>query len=84
MLFRDSQLNKNKIKDAHRRIMLANHPDRGGSPYMASKSVFNSRFVVLEFYRCCRINEAKGLSFCIGKVTPIESGTADLLDKVLR
>ncbi|KAJ3204907.1 DnaJ of sub C member 19 [Entophlyctis luteolus] len=27
----------NKLKDAHRRIMLANHPDRGGSPYLASK-----------------------------------------------
>ncbi|KAJ3291383.1 hypothetical protein BCR33DRAFT_719976 [Rhizoclosmatium globosum] len=26
-----------KLKDAHRRIMLANHPDRGGSPYLASK-----------------------------------------------
>ncbi|KAJ8081856.1 mitochondrial import inner membrane translocase subunit TIM14 [Marasmius tenuissimus] len=26
-----------KLKDAHRQIMLANHPDRGGSPYLASK-----------------------------------------------
>jgi hypothetical protein len=29
--------NKIKIKEAHRRIMLLNHPDRGGSPYVASK-----------------------------------------------
>ncbi|KAI0649112.1 hypothetical protein C8Q78DRAFT_972088 [Trametes maxima] len=30
------QLRK-QLKDAHRHIMLANHPDRGGSPYLASK-----------------------------------------------
>ncbi|KAJ8563316.1 hypothetical protein K7X08_031768 [Anisodus acutangulus] len=26
-----------KIKEAHRRVMVANHPDTGGSHYLASK-----------------------------------------------
>ena len=26
-----------RIKDAHRRILINNHPDRGGSPFIASK-----------------------------------------------
>ncbi|ORY88869.1 hypothetical protein BCR35DRAFT_301224 [Leucosporidium creatinivorum] len=34
---KESHMTKTRVKDAHRRIMLANHPDRGGSPYIASK-----------------------------------------------
>jgi DnaJ family protein C protein 19 len=34
---RDGPVLKPKLKDAHRHIMLANHPDRGGAPYLASK-----------------------------------------------
>ncbi|KAG6856900.1 hypothetical protein H0H87_012481 [Tephrocybe sp. NHM501043] len=34
---KDGPLLRAKLKDAHRHIMLANHPDRGGSPYLASK-----------------------------------------------
>ncbi|KIJ13463.1 hypothetical protein PAXINDRAFT_170525 [Paxillus involutus ATCC 200175] len=34
---RDGATLRNKLKDAHRQIMIANHPDRGGSPYLASK-----------------------------------------------
>ena len=30
-------VSKIKLKEAHRRIMLLNHPDRGGSPYIATK-----------------------------------------------
>lgn len=28
---------KTKIKDSYRKVLLLNHPDRGGSPYIAAK-----------------------------------------------
>ncbi|CAE6515565.1 unnamed protein product [Rhizoctonia solani] len=34
---KEGPLVKTRFKDAHRNIMIANHPDRGGSPYLASK-----------------------------------------------
>ena len=37
VFYRESQATKQKIKEAHRKIMLLNHPDRGGSPYLATK-----------------------------------------------
>ena len=36
LLFREYDSNE-RIKDAYRRVLMANHPDRGGSPYVASK-----------------------------------------------
>ncbi|CAL5003739.1 unnamed protein product [Urochloa decumbens] len=30
-------VNAEKVKEAHKRVMVANHPDAGGSHYLASK-----------------------------------------------
>ncbi|KAH3667424.1 hypothetical protein OGAPHI_003073 [Ogataea philodendri] len=34
---KESTLSKAKLKENHRRIMLLNHPDKGGSPFLATK-----------------------------------------------
>ena len=34
---RERGLSKELIRKKHRQIMLLNHPDRGGSPYLATK-----------------------------------------------
>ncbi|ODV97288.1 hypothetical protein PACTADRAFT_30670, partial [Pachysolen tannophilus NRRL Y-2460] len=34
---RETNLTKKKLKETHRRIMLLNHPDKGGSPFLATK-----------------------------------------------
>ncbi len=36
---RETALSKAKVKEAHRRMMIANHPDRGGAPYLASSKL---------------------------------------------
>lgn len=33
----EGKLNQKVLKSTHRKIMLANHPDKGGSPYLATK-----------------------------------------------
>ncbi|MCJ1264342.1 mitochondrial import inner membrane translocase subunit TIM14 [Lobaria immixta] len=37
LLGSERSLTKEKIRKNHRQLMLLNHPDRGGSPYLATK-----------------------------------------------
>lgn len=36
-LLNRERVTTDKVKEAHRRVMVANHPDSGGSDYLASK-----------------------------------------------
>ncbi|CAH6719017.1 mitochondrial import inner membrane translocase subunit TIM14 [[Candida] jaroonii] len=34
---KESNLSQLKLKEQHRKLMLSNHPDKGGSPFLATK-----------------------------------------------
>jgi DnaJ family protein C protein 19 len=35
--YRERGLNKEIVRKRHRQMIMQNHPDRGGSPYLATK-----------------------------------------------
>lgn len=43
-------LTRRKIADRYKRVMLLNHPDRGGSPYLAMK-INEARRVLMRYCR---------------------------------
>jgi curved DNA-binding protein CbpA len=43
-------MTKRKIKERYRKVMLLNHPDRGGSPYLAMK-INEARRVLMRYCR---------------------------------
>jgi DnaJ family protein C protein 19 len=37
VIYRERGLNKEIVRKRHRQMIMQNHPDRGGSPYLATK-----------------------------------------------
>ncbi|PKY43632.1 hypothetical protein RhiirA4_510544 [Rhizophagus irregularis] len=42
---RERDINRAKIKEAYRKTLMLNHPDKGGSPYLASKIIEAKNFL---------------------------------------
>ncbi|CAB4474209.1 unnamed protein product [Rhizophagus irregularis] len=41
----ERDINRAKIKEAYRKTLMLNHPDKGGSPYLASKIIEAKNFL---------------------------------------